>query len=336
VRRITLFAVAFLALALLGAGVAGAHEVRPGYLEIQQTAAETYDVLWKVPGKGELRLGIYARMPENCEALRPPSTRTVGGAYLDRWTVVCPGGLTGETITIDGLASTLTDVLVRLERLDGTTQVELLAPKAPSFVVEAAQGWLGIAGTYLRLGVEHILKGIDHLLFVLALLILVEGRRRLIGTVTAFTVAHSLTLAAATLGFVHVPQQPVEAVIALSIVFVAGEIAHGYQSQGGRPGLAQRWPWIVAFIFGLLHGFGFAGALTEIGLPEQAIPLALLFFNVGVEVGQLLFIAAMLLLLALGKRASIPQPAWAWRVPAYGIGALAMFWTIERVVGFWR
>ncbi len=221
---------------------------------------------------------------------------------------------------------------MRLERLDGTTQVELLAPKAPSFVVAATQGWLGIAATYLRLGVEHILLGIDHLLFVLALLILVDGRRRLIGTVTAFTAAHSLTLAAATLGFVHVPQSPVEAIIALSIVFVAGEIAHAHQ---GRPGLTQRYPWVVAFTFGLLHGFGFAGALTEVGLPEQAIPLALLFFNVGVEVGQLLFIAVALGLGALAARIPMSRPAWAWKVPAYGIGTVATFWTIQRVVGFW-
>ena len=269
---------------------------------------------------------------EACESLRPVSTHSAGGAFIDRWTVSCPGGLTGGTIAIDGLAATLTDVLVRLERLDGTTQTELLAPKKPSFEVAAVQGWFGVAETYLRLGVEHILLGIDHLLFVLALLILVEGRRRLIGTVTAFTVAHSLTLAAATLGLVHVPQGPVEAVIALSIVFVAGEIVHAHQ---GRPGVSQRSPWLVAFIFGLLHGFGFAGALTEIGLPEQSIPLALLFFNVGVEVGQLLFIAAILLLVAIGGRVPIPRPAWAWKVPAYCIGTIAAFWTIERVVGFW-
>ncbi len=328
-RRIALLAVA----GLLAAGAAGAHEVRPGYLEIRQTEAETYNVLWKVPARGEMKLAIYAILPDNCACLSPPSSYEVGGAFVDRWTVACPGGLTGETIAIDGLSSTLTDVLVRIERLDGTTQVELLAPKAPSFVVEAAQGWLGIAGTYMRLGVEHILLGIDHLLFVLALLILVDGRRRLIGTVTAFTAAHSLTLAAATLGFVHVPQSPVEAIIALSIVFVAGEIAHAHQ---GQPGLTQRYPWVVAFTFGLLHGFGFAGALTEVGLPEQAIPLALLFFNVGVEVGQLLFIAVALGLGALAARIPMSRPAWAWKVPAYGIGAVATFWTIERVVGFWR
>ncbi len=225
----------------------------------------------------------------------------------------------------------MTDVLVRLERADGTTQVTRLSPSEPSFVVEAAPSAMQVAGTYLGLGVEHILLGIDHLLFVLALLILVEGTRRLVATITAFTVAHSLTLGAATLGFVHVPQTPVEAIIALSIVFVATEIV---RSRHGSPGLTQRWPWIVAFTFGLLHGFGFAGALTEIGLPAQAVPLALLFFNVGVELGQLAFIAAVALVMVAARRLALPQPAWAWRVPAYGIGALAAYWTIERVERF--
>ena len=326
---------ALLVATLLAAGALGsarAHEVRPGYLELRQTELETFDVTWKVPAKGDLRLGIYARLPESCRSLTPRSTYSMGGAHTDRWSVTCPGGLAGGTIAIDGLSGTMTDVLARLERLDGTTQVELLTPATPSFVVVEVSSKFEVAGTYLRLGVEHILLGIDHLLFVLALLILVEGRRRLIGTVTAFTVAHSLTLAAATLGFVHVPQGPVEAVIALSIVFVAGEIAHTRQ---GRPGVTQRWPWVVAFVFGLLHGFGFAGALSEVGLPQQAIPLALLFFNVGVELGQLLFIAAALGLAVVVRRTTIPQPAWAWRLPAYGIGSIATFWMIERVAGFW-
>lgn len=309
-----------------------AHEVRPGYLAVRQTGAESFDVLWKVPAKGGMRLGLYARLPETCRNLVPPSSYFGGGSSTERWSVTCPGGLTGQIITIDGLTGTLTDVLVRLERSDGTTQVKRLSPAEPSFVVVAAPSAMQVSGTYLSLGVEHILLGIDHLLFVLALLILVEGRRRLVETITAFTVAHSLTLAAATLGFVNVPQAPVEAIIALSIVFVASEIVHARQ---GRPGLTLRWPWIVAFTFGLLHGFGFAGALTEIGLPAQAVPLALLFFNVGVELGQLLFVAACLILSAVASRTAIPTPAWAWRVPAYGIGSLATFWMIERVVGFW-
>jgi len=321
--------------ALLLAGCVGAveaHEVRPGYLALRQTGAESFDVLWKVPARGQLRLSLDARLPENCRDQVPPSSRFGGGASTERRSVVCPGGLTDGTIAIDGLTGTLTDVLVRIERADGTTLVTRLSPAEPSFVVEAAPSAMKVVKTYLGLGVEHILLGIDHLLFVLALLILVDGRRRLVGTITAFTLAHSLTLGAATLGFVNIPQTPVEAVIALSIVFVAGEIVHTRQ---GRPGVTQRWPWIVAFIFGLLHGFGFAGALTEIGLPAQAVPLALLFFNVGVEVGQLLFVAACLVLAAVAVRTAIRTPAWAWRVPAYGIGSLATYWMIERVVGFW-
>ncbi len=273
-----------------------AHEVRPAYLELRQTGPETYDALWKVPGQGEdLRLGLYVELPAGCTNVTEPRGSMVNNAFTERWTVKCAGGLTGGTIHIAGLSATMTDVLVRLERLDGTTQVTRLTPSAPSFVVEAAPGALEVARTYLVLGVEHILLGIDHLLFVLALLILVKGTRRLIATVTAFTLAHSLTLAGATLGFVHVPGPPVEAAIALSIVFVAAEIVHSRQ---GKTGLTERFPWIVAFTFGLLHGFGFASALSEVGLPQSAIPVALLFFNVGVEIGQLLFIASVFAVMA--------------------------------------
>jgi hydrogenase/urease accessory protein HupE len=185
-----------------------------------------------------------------------------------------------------------------------------------------------VAATYLRLGIEHILEGVDHLLFVLALVLLVRDAKRLVATVTAFTVAHSLTLAAATLGFVHVRQGPVEAVIALSIVFVAGEIVHQAR---GRPGLGSNRPWLVAFVFGLLHGLGFAGALREVGLPEHSIPLALLFFNLGVELGQLLFIACILPLASLQRRAVRRWPEQAALAPAYCIGSVAAWWTLERV-----
>ncbi len=315
-------------------GVVLGHEVRPGYLEIGQTGAETFDVYFKVPARGDLRLSLYARLPERCQARTPVRTRAEAGAFIDQWSVTCTGGLVGETIRIEGLSATLTDVLARLERADGTVQIARLTPDNPTFVVEGIPSTWNVAGTYLALGVEHILLGIDHLLFVLALLLLVEGWRRLVTTITSFTVAHSITLAGASLGLVHIPQRPVEAVIALSIVFVAAEIVHHRQ---GRPSLARSRPWIVAFTFGLLHGLGFAGALSEIGLPEQSIPLALLFFNVGVEIGQLLFIVAMLALGALATRAfSSVRPAWPWQtVSAYGIGALAAFWTLERVVGLW-
>jgi len=305
------------------------HEVRPAYLRIQQLAAEQFDVLWRVPARGEMRLGIYVGLPENCQTAGDTLAWEEGGTYVERWTSVCAGGLTGHQVEILGLSSTVIDVLARFERLDETTQVMRLTPSEPGFVVTDAESWLQVAGTYFFLGIEHILLGVDHLLFILALLLLVPNLRTLVWTVTAFTLAHSLTLAAATLGWVHVPQAPVEAVIALSILFVAMEIVHWRQ---GKAGIARKWPWIVAFTFGLLHGFGFAGALSEIGLPEHAIPLALLFFNLGVEAGQLLFIAAVLVLWAGLKKTAWPQ--WAWRLPVYTIGALAAFWTMERIAAF--
>ena len=328
----------FLILILLAAFAPGAfaHEVRPAYLELRQTGPETYSALWKVPGQGEnLRFGLYVELPASCTNGTEPLGSMVNSAYTERWTVECRGGLSGGTIHIAGLRGTGTDVLVRLERLDGTTQATRLTPSAPSFVVEAAPSALEVARTYLALGVEHILFGFDHLLFVLALFILVKGTGRLIATVTAFTVAHSLTLAGATLGFVHVPGPPVEAGIALSIVFVAAEIV---RSRQGRMGLTERFPWIVAFTFGLLHGFGFASALSEVGLPQSAIPIALLFFNVGVEIGQLFFIAFIFTVFALtrqiAQRISLVQPAWAWRVPAYAIGSVSAFWIIQRMSNF--
>ena len=252
--------------------------------------------------------------------------------------------MSGGTIRIAGLSATLTDVLVRLERRDGTTQVTRLTPALSSFVVEAVPSRMEIVRTYLVLGIEHILTGVDHLLFVLGLLLLVRGLGRLVKTVSAFTVAHSVTLALATLGFVHVPQPPVEAVIALSIVFVANEIL---RSRGRSPttkaSLAERQPWLVAFSFGLLHGLGFAGGLSEVGLPEGHIPLALLLFSIGVEVGHFGFIAVVLGSISLGLwirnrvRLSPLRPqylAMLRLLPPYAIGGTAMFWLIERIVAF--
>ncbi len=320
-----------LALFLLAlfAGLVEAHEVRPAYLRIQQTAEDQFELLWRVPARGEMRLGIYVQMPQHCEEGEEPLTWQEGGTYVERWSANCPGGIIGHPIAITGLSSTVIDALARYERLDGTTQVARLTPAEPAFEVTDSESWAQVASTYTILGIEHILLGIDHLLFVLALLMLVPNMRTLVWTITSFTLAHSLTLAAATLGLVHIPQKPVEAVIALSILFVAMEIVHWRQ---GRPGITRRWPWLVAFTFGLLHGFGFAGALSEIGLPEHAIPLALLFFNVGVEAGQLMFIAAVFLVSVVLKRYSWPH--WAWRVPVYLIGSLAAFWTIDRITGF--
>jgi len=309
-----------------------AHEIRPAYLAITQTFPDRFDFLWKVPALGDdMRLGLYVRLPEECEVTTEPHGMFTGGAYLERWSIRHPEALVGATIHVDGLATTLTDVLVRFERLDGSTQVARLRPTSTSFVVASAPNRLEVAFLYLLLGTEHILLGIDHLLFVLALVILVKGTRRLVATITAFTVAHSITLACAVLGVVHVPGPPVEACIALSIMFVASEIIQGAR---GRAGITSRRPWIVAFAFGLLHGLGFAGALSEVGLPQSAIPVALLFFNIGVEVGQLVFIGCVLTVIAVLNRIRTWWPKWAEFAPPYAIGSCAAFWIIQRVLAF--
>lgn len=306
-----------------------AHEVRPGYLEIRQRSAEIYDVLWKVPALGDLRLRLEVRFPEQCSVTVPPVTMQSGDAFLNRWSIRCPEGLKGHSISVDGLFDTMTDVLVRLERTDGTTQVSRLTPAAPSFTVVASPDIFQVAMTYTSLGIEHILLGVDHLFFILALLFVVRGTWALVRTVTAFTVAHSITLALASLGFVHVPGPPVEAAIALSIVFVAAEIV---RRDSDNPGMTERQPWIIAFAFGLLHGFGFAGALSQIGLPRHDIPIALLTFNVGVELGQLAFVFAVLGLWRLVRRFPVHGPVWIGKMPAYGIGIVAAYWTIDRVI----
>lgn len=310
-----------------------AHEVRPAYLGIQAAGGDQspdrFVLTWRKPVGGEVRLEIAPVLPGHCADAVEPTVWVESGIEVTRRTLSCPGGVDGHGIEIAGLAATVTDVLVRYERRDGTTQVARLTPASPALELTAADSRGRVAATYSLLGIEHILGGIDHLCFVLALLMIVDGGRRLVATISAFTVAHSITLVAATLGVVSVPQRPVEAVIALSIVFVAMEIVHW---RSGRAGLTRRAPWIVAFAFGLLHGFGFAGALADVGLPAHAVPTALLFFNVGVEIGQLLFVAALLLAWVALRR--MPWPQWAWRVPVYAIGGTAAFWTIERIAGF--
>ncbi|ETX08580.1 MAG: hypothetical protein ETSY2_04530 [Candidatus Entotheonella gemina] len=312
---------------------ANAHELRPGYLELRESAPETYEVLWKVPARGaNERLGLFLRFAPDVEVLTEPVGGFQGGAYIQRMRIRRADGLDGTPVTVDGLDATYTDILLRFERGDGSVLTHRLTPQAPSYVIEARPGFGGVAWTYFVLGVEHILQGFDHLLFVLALLLVVAGWRRLVHTITAFTVAHSITLALATLGFVHVPGAPVEAVVALSIVFMAAEIIRERQ---GRRGLTARRPWVVALIFGLLHGFGFAGALSEVGLPQTSIPLALFTFNLGVEAGQLLFVGTIVVIYIIIRRLRITAPEWAWRLPPYAIGSIAAFWMIERIVGFW-
>ena len=313
-----------------------ADEFKPGYLQLTQVGRETYDVLWKIPAIDEsTTLKVQPQFPDGTEVLSPLRSTFSRGVTVQRWRIRVPAGLEGKAVLFAQLSATRIDVLARLVRLDGTVQLERILPVSPSFVARASPGALEVVRTYTVLGIEHILFGFDHLLFVLALVLLVQGTRRLLATITAFTAAHSLTLAGATLGWVHVPGPPVEALIALSIVFIASEIVHARQ---GRHSVTQRYPWTVAFTFGLLHGFGFAGALAEIGLPESSIPIALLFFNVGVEVGQLVFVGAVLAVMALGWRAGqrlrFSQPAWLWRIAPHAIGAVASFWLVERVAAF--
>ncbi len=308
-----------------------AHEVRPAYLELKETSPGVFDVLFKTPMRGDSRLSLSARLPGNAEVRTPTVSQMTDDAMVQTWEIAALSPFAGQIVAIDGLESTMTDALVRIEFADGRTWVQRLTPGAPQAMIPTSQTGWDVAFTYLSLGIEHILLGIDHLLFVLGLILLTANIRDLIKAITAFTLAHSVTLAAATLGFVHVPPAPIEAAIALSIVFVAVEIVHAQQ---GRIGVAVRMPWLIAFAFGLLHGFGFAGALSEVGIPAGHIPVALLFFNLGVEVGQLMFVAVV-----LGARFMLQSiwgrwPHWTRLVPPYAIGTIAMFWVFQRVAMF--
>ena len=311
-----------------------AHRLSPAFFGLTETAPNTFDVQWKVSISGGLAAVLEPRVPDGCSLTESVRTYVVDDVRLQHGAVSCPDGLAGKVFTVDGLAQTQTDVLLRVDYLDGTASNQRLTPDAPEVTIPARPSAFEVVQTYLVLGVEHILLGVDHLLFVLALLLIVNGVGRLVATVTAFTVAHSVTLGAATLGFVHVPSAPVEAIIALSILFLASELArrHAAGMTRDEANLTQRFPWVVAFAFGLLHGFGFAGALSEVGMPQQAVPLALLFFNVGVELGQLLFIAAVFGFAWLVRLSAVHVPAIWPRAVAYGVGGWSAFWVIERTI----
>ena len=310
-----------------------AHKLQPAYLEISEQTAGKFSILWKRPFIGNRPMNIHPQLPAGCSNLTEPVIQSSQSAATERWLVDCgEDAMAGQTITIDGLSATQTDTLLRIQLNDGSNHTTVLRPDSPSFVVPEKVSKIGVAGSYLLLGIEHILGGFDHLLFVLGLLLIVRSTSLLIKTITSFTLAHSVTLAMAVLGFAHVPQAPVEAVIALSIIFLATELVKQHR---GEAGLTTKAPWIVALCFGLLHGFGFAGALTEVGLPRTDIPLALLFFNVGVEVGQLMFVAGVLFVTWMIKRMKLRWPFWVEHVPAYTIGSLAAFWFIQRTVSFW-
>jgi len=325
--RIVILAITSLVLAL----PAFAHELRPAYLEITEIASERYAVTWKVPARGEMKMALYAKLPDGCRQVTEPAGGYVETAYVTRWQSVCEGGLAGKTISIDGLSSTYTDALVKITSLAGTNQTSRISPDFPDIVVATVPTAADTARTYFLLGVQHIMLGLDHLLFVFALLLLIRRPKTLLLTITSFTVAHSITLAFAAMGIASAPQPPVEALVALSIMFVASEIIRNSQ---GKQDLSTRYPWLISFIFGLFHGLGFGGALREIGLPQTDVPLALLTFNLGVEAGQLAFVTAALLasvcLRILMRLDGSKARFWM----AYLIGMVSSFWFVQRVVSF--
>ncbi len=325
-RAGTALVVAVLALA---AAPARAHELRPGFLEMEEKAPGVYAFLWKAPAGGEVELRIAPVLPPGCTLATPDRQQLTPGAILVRGTLRCEGGLAGRTIAIAGLESTATDVLVRVKRADGVVESRLLGPANPSVTLGAATTGAQRAASYLKLGIEHILMGVDHLLFVLGLLLIVSDRWMLLKTITSFTLAHSLTLAVATLGFASAPLPPLNAAIALSILFLGPEIVRVWR---GETSFTIRHPWVVAFAFGLLHGFGFASGLAAMGLPKAEIPLALLLFNVGVEIGQMFFVAVILLLERSFRTLAIRWPRWAEALPGYTVGSLGAYWTIQRTM----
>ena len=322
------FSVALLGLWLLLCGqMAAAHEVRPAYLELRARNDLSFDMMLKLPALGGRPLRISLQMPESCRVDQTGAQETPGAEVIVG-VVVCTRSPYGRLARLEGLQNTLTDALVRVVQPSGEVATLRLTPEDPSFLTPKPTSRLDVFKTYGLLGIAHILTGFDHLAFVAGLLILVGTLRRLLATVTAFTLAHSLTLTAATLGLIHVPPAPVEALIALSIMLVAAEVVA--VSFGRRGPIAQR-PARIAFTFGLLHGLGFASALREAGLPPQEIPISLFAFNLGVEAGQIMFILAATAatwLLSLWVR--WPKSA-VLRLSGYGLGGLSAYWFVDRV-----
>ncbi|MGD2084327.1 MAG: HupE/UreJ family protein [Chromatiales bacterium] len=305
-----------------------AHESQPGLLELSQLTAERWEIVWRAPiyyGKPHPARLV---LPEEWQPVGGPTLRRLESAELHRQIVsVPPGGLDGSVIGFPGLEQTITDVFVRLSRLDGSEASQVVRPTRPEAVLRGERPWHVTAGEYLVLGFHHILLGIDHLLFVLGLLIIVRGTRMLVETITAFTVAHSITLGLATLGYASIPGPPLNAAIALSILFLGPEMVRMWR---GQISFTIRHPWVVAFGFGLLHGFGFASGLSTVGMPRSEIPLALAMFNVGVELGQLAFVALILLCHRALRTLAFRWPRWAGLGPAYAVGSLGAYWTIQR------
>jgi len=309
---------------------ASCHESQPGTLELRQVAQDRYEVIWRAPIYYGRPHPARLELPGSWKTVVEPTERLLADSQVFR-SVVTVGdkGVEGSIIRFPGLEGTITDVFVRMNRLDGTTLTAVVRPTKPYAQLRGERTWYTTAGEYIGLGFHHIMQGIDHLLFVLGLLLIVKGRMMLLRTITAFTVAHSITLAIATLGYARAPLPPLNAAIALSILFLGPEIVRTWR---GETSLTIRSPWIVAFLFGLLHGFGFASGLSTTGMPKAELPLALLFFNVGVELGQLVFVFTALALVRSFKVLEVRWPRWAEALPGYAVGSLGAYWTIQRTI----
>ena len=306
-------------------GEVAAHRFAPSLLEVTQLSESTFSATWKTPIQTVSATPIEPHFPSICEVTSESPWVQEGTGVLMQTQYECPEGLIGETLAVSGLGENQSSALLRANLADGIFHQAVFTASQPDFTIPEEGSAGTVALDYTWLGAEHIWAGPDHLLFVMGLLLLVGWNRRLIYTVTAFTLGHSVTLAMVTLGLFDYPVSLVEFMIALSIYVLAVELARG---EGG--GTLWRQPWWLAGGFGLLHGMGFAGALAETGLPQSNVPLALLFFNVGIELGQLAFIALLVLIAAAGVR-TVGERVKALRpLPVYVLGGLSAMWCIER------
>jgi hypothetical protein len=324
-------AILMLAAALSGAP-AWAHPLSPALLDLRESADGLVHVTWKMSALRLSGSDLRPTLPAHCRSVSEAAEKEAADSITTEWTVDCrPQGIVGQRLGVEGLAEARTDALIRLALADGRVVQAVARASEPFVVVQALARPATVVTGYLKLGFEHILSGPDHLLFVLGLLLLAGGGRRVLGTVTAFTMGHSITLTLAVLGVSKIPSAPVEVAIALTIYVLAVELARG--SVRG-PTLVGRFPWAMAFAFGLLHGFGFAGALREAGLPAGEVPRALLSFNVGIELGQLTFVGAVLTAgTVIGPWLPVIA-ARSRRLAVYAMGALSAFWCFERLAAW--
>jgi hydrogenase/urease accessory protein HupE len=318
--------------ALAAAPPAAAHRLAPSLLALREEPGGRFELRFKMPLVQPLGTELRPELPAHCRAVEPAASESDETSATLRARFDCgPRGLVGERLRVAGLDASQTDALVRVELADGRALRGVLSSDVDGFEIPARADAARVFASYLRMGVEHILGGLDHLLFVLGLVLLVAGGRALVATVTSFTLGHSLTLSLAVLGFVRFPSRLAELAIAASILVLALELA---REPAARPTLLRRHPGGMACLFGLLHGFGFAGALSEVGLPAGEIPAALLAFNLGIELGQLAFVLAVLGLRRALRPALARAPGALARAPAYAIGSLAAYWCFQRAVPF--